>query len=334
MSISGFTSAVWLGFLVIVALIVLGYVLVQVARHKNTLRFTNMELLEKVAPTRPSLLRHIPIVLLVAGLVFLTIAAAGPTAVKKVARNRATVMLVVDVSLSMEATDVPPSRIEVAKKAGKEFVDGLPSGLNVGFITFAGTASVLVTPTPNHEQVKAAIDNIKLAERTATGEGIITALQAIDTLGSVLGGSQDPPPARIVLMSDGKQTVPAFEDVDNPRHEYVAARLAKSKHVPISTISYGTSWGAVDIPDPSDGSTKRQSVPVDDDAMREIARLSGGEFYKASSLTELTQVYNTLQEQIGFELTRGDASRPWLLLGMLFVAAGVVTGLLGRQRLP
>ncbi|GAA5077849.1 MULTISPECIES: VWA domain-containing protein [Nocardia] len=333
MSISHFTAQIWLGFLAIIALIALGYILVQRSRHKHMLRFSNMELLEKVAPARPSQFRHVPIALMLVGLVFLTVAAAGPTAVKKVPRNRATVMLVMDVSLSMEATDVPPSRIEVAKKAGKEFVDGLPVGLNIGFVTFAGTASVMVTPTTNHESVKAAIDNAKLAERTATGEGIITALQAIDTLASVLGGAQDPPPARIVLMSDGKQTVPAFDDMDNPRHEYVAARLAKNKNIPISTISFGTKWGVVEIPR-EDGGRDQVKVEVDDEAMQEIARLSGGEFYTASSLQELTKVYDTLQQQIGYELTRGDASRPWLLLGLLLTAAGVITGLLYRQRIP
>ncbi|MGW4366331.1 VWA domain-containing protein [Nocardia takedensis] len=333
MSISHFTALIWLAFLLVVAALALGYVLVQRGRHKHMLRFSNMELLEKVAPTRPSPMRHVPIALMLVGLVLLTIAAAGPTSVQKVPRNRATVMLVMDVSLSMEATDVAPSRIQVAKKAGKEFVDGLPTGLNIGFVTFAGTASVMVSPTTNHESVKAAIDNVKLAERTATGEGILTALQAIETLASVLGGGQEPPPARIVLMSDGKQTVPSFDDVDNPRHEFVAARLAKTKNVPISTISFGTSWGSVEIPR-EDGSSEKVPVAVDDDAMRELARLSGGDFYTAASAAELTKVYDTLEEQIGFELTRGDASRPWLLLGMLLVAAGIVTGLLYRQRLP
>ncbi|WP_330229907.1 VWA domain-containing protein [Nocardia sp. NBC_00508] len=333
MSISHFTAQIWLGFLAVIALIALGYVLVQRNRRKHMLKFTNMELLEKVAPSRPSPFRHVAVVLLLVGLVLLTVAAAGPTAVKKVPRNRATVMLVMDVSLSMEATDVAPSRIQVAKKAGKEFVDGLPEGVNIGFVTFAGTASVMVSPTTNHEAVKAAIDNVRLAERTATGEGILTALQAIDTLATVLGGAQEPPPARVVLMSDGKQTVPAFEDVDNPRHEFVAARLAKTKNIPISTISFGTSWGVVEIPR-EDGSREQVRVPVDDDAMRELARLSSGEFYSASSLQELTRVYDTLEQQIGYELTRGDASRPWLLLGLLVIAAGVVVGLLYRQRLP
>ena len=334
MSISNFTSAIWLAFLIVVVAIALLYVLVQRRRKRHMLRFSNMETLERVAPKRPSAWRHVPVALMLVGLVLLTVAAAGPQAAKKVPRNRATVMLVIDVSLSMEATDVPPSRIQVAKKAAKQFVDGLPAGINIGLVSFAGTASVLVSPTTNHESMKAAIENLKLAERTATGEGILSSLQSIDNLASVLGGAQEPPPARIVLMSDGKQTVPDFNDVDNPRHEYVAARLAKTKHVPVSTISFGTSWGTVEIPQEDNGPPQRVKVAVDDEAMQEIARLSGGEFYTASTLQELSKVYDTLEEQIGYEMTMGDASRPWLLLGLLITAAGVVSGLVYRQRLP
>ncbi|AHH18913.1 VWA domain-containing protein [Nocardia nova] len=333
MSISHFTSAVWLAFLIVVVAIALIYVLVQRRRKRHMLRFSNMETLERVAPKRPSGWRHVPVALILVGLVLLTVAAAGPQAAKKVPRNRATVMLVIDVSLSMEATDVPPSRIQVAKKAAKQFVDGLPAGVNIGLVSFAGTASVLVSPTTNHESMKVAIENLKLAERTATGEGILSALQSVDNLASVLGGAQQPPPARIVLMSDGKQTVPDFRDVDNPRHEFVAARLAKEKHVPISTISFGTSYGTVELPS-ENGPPSEVKVAVDDEALQQVASLSGGEFYTASSLQELSKVYDTLEEQIGYEMTMGDASRPWLLLGLLITAAGAVSGVLYRQRLP
>ncbi|MEV5647006.1 VWA domain-containing protein [Nocardia sp. NPDC052254] len=333
MSISHFTSAIWLAFLIVVVAIALLYVLVQRRRKRHMLRFSNMETLERVAPKRPSGWRHAPVALILVGLVLLTVAAAGPQAAKKVPRNRATVMLVIDVSLSMEATDVPPSRIQVAKKAAKQFVDGLPAGVNIGLVSFAGTASVLVSPTTNHESMKAAIGNLKLAERTATGEGILSALQSIDNLASVLGGAEEPPPARIVLMSDGKQTVPDFRDIENPRHEFVAARLAKEKHVPISSISFGTKWGVVELPS-ENGPPVQQAVAVDDDALQQVATLSGGEFYTASSLQELSKVYDTLEEQIGYEMTMGDASRPWLLLGLLITAAGAVAGLAYRQRLP
>lgn len=245
-------------------------------------------------------------------------------------RNRATVILVIDVSLSMEATDVEPSRLAAAQEAGKSFAEGLTPGINLGLVAFAGTASVLVSPTANREATKAAIDKLQLSERTATGEAIFTSLQSIDTLGAVLGGGDAAPPARIVLLSDGKQTVP--ESPDDPRGGYTAARAAKDKNVPISTISFGTSYGTVDIEDES--GVERVPVPVDDPSLKEIADLSGGSFFTASSLEELRAVYDTLEEQIGFEITRGDASRPWLILGVLLTASGLGTALVLRQRLP
>ncbi|GAB2729620.1 VWA domain-containing protein [Nocardia thraciensis] len=334
MSISHFNAAGWLAFLLVVAAVALLYVVVQQRRKRHLLRFANMETLERVAPKRPSGWRHVPVALMLVGLVLLTIAAAGPQAAKKVPRNRATVMMVIDVSLSMEATDVTPSRVQVAKKSASDFAEGLTPGINLGLVTYAGTASVQVSPTTNREAVKAAIQNMKLAERTATGEGIYSAMQAIDTLASVLGGAETPPPARIVLMSDGKQTVPDDKDIDNPRHAFVAARMAKQKGIPVSTISFGTSWGSVEIPDKDGKGAQRVPVPVDDESLREIANISGGDFYTASSLEELNAVYDTLDKQIGFEMQMGDASRPWLLLGLLITTAGVVGGLVYRQRLP
>lgn len=263
---------------------------------------------------------------MVLALVFFSVALAGPTEDKRVPRNRATVILVIDVSLSMKATDVEPTRLAAAQDAAKSFADGLTPGINLGLVAFAGTASVLVSPTTNREASKVAIDNLQLSERTATGEAIFTSLQSIDTLAAVLGGGDQAPPARIVLLSDGKQTVP--ENPDDPRGGFTAARQAKDKDVPISTISFGTSYGKVEIED------ERIPVPVDDPSLREIADLSGGSFFTASSLEELRDVYDTLEEQIGFETTRGDASRPWLVLGVLSATAGLILALVLRQRLP
>jgi len=325
-SLSQFTSPWWLLFLLIVVALVAGYVWVQRQRQKHTLRFTNFALLEKVAPSRPGRARHIPALLMVLALVFFSVALAGPTEDKRVPRNRATVILVIDVSLSMKATDVEPTRLAAAQDAAKSFADGLTPGINLGLVAFAGTASVLVSPTTNREASKVAIDNLQLSERTATGEAIFTSLQSIDTLAAVLGGSDQAPPARIVLLSDGKQTVP--ENPDDPRGGFTAARQAKDKDVPISTISFGTSYGKVEIED------ERIPVPVDDPSLREIANLSGGSFFTASSLEELRDVYDTLEEQIGFETTRGDASRPWLVLGVLSATAGLILALVLRQRLP
>lgn len=330
MSLTDFASPWWLGFLVVVIALTVGYVVIQRRKQKHVLRFSNMELLESVAPDRPNRLRHLPTALVLVGLMFLTVALAGPTADQRVPRNRATVMLVIDVSLSMEATDVEPTRLAAAQEAAKSFADGLTPGINLGLVAFAGTASVLVSPTANREATKSAIDRLQLSERTATGESIFTSLQSIDTLGAILGGGDAAPPARIVLLSDGKQTVP--QNLDDPRGGYTAARAAKDKNVPISTISFGTSYGSVEIED--ENGVERVPVPVDDPSLREIANLSGGSFFSASSLEDLRDVYDTLEEQIGFEITRGDASRPWLILGVLCISAGLGSALVMRQRLP
>ncbi|WP_415974825.1 VWA domain-containing protein [Rhodococcus sp. 077-4] len=330
MSLTDFASPWWLGFIVVVIALTAGYLWNQRRKQKHVLRFSNMELLESVAPDRPNRLRHLPTALVLVGLLFLTVALAGPTADQRVPRNRATVILVIDVSLSMEATDVEPTRLAAAQEAAKSFADGLTPGINLGLVAFAGTASVLVSPTANREATKSAIDKLQLSERTATGEAIFTSLQSIDTLGAILGGGDAAPPARIVLLSDGKQTVP--QNLDDPRGGYTAARAAKDKNVPISTISFGTSYGSVEIED--ENGVERVPVPVDDPSLREIANLSGGSFFSASSLEDLRDVYDTLEEQIGFEITRGDASRPWLILGVLCISVGLGSALVMRQRIP
>lgn len=326
MSLSGFAEPWWLLFLLVPAALLGGYVYVQRKGHKHALRFANLEMLESVAPKRPGRSRHVPTALLLVGLVMLTVALAGPTAQKKVARNRATVILAIDVSLSMQSTDVAPSRLAAAQEAAKAFADSLTPGINLGLVSFAGTASVLVSPTTDRNSVKEAIDHLQLAERTATGEAIFTSLQAIENLAAALGGANQAPPARIVMESDGKQTVP--QNLDDPRGAFTAAREAKKKGVPVSTISFGTLYGTVDI----QGQTI--PVPVDDASLHQIANLSGGTFFSASSLSELHKVYQTLEKQIGFETTRGDASRPWLILGTVLVSVAGAAALVLTRRLP
>jgi Ca-activated chloride channel family protein len=326
MTLSGFEHPWFFLFLIAVAALAGMYVVVQRGRHKRVLRFANMELLESVAPKRPNRWRHLSAILLVASLVLLTIAMAGPTNDVRIPRNRAVVMLTIDVSQSMRATDVEPSRLAAAQEAAKQFADQLTPGINLGLIAYAGTATVLVSPTTNREATKAAIDKLQLADRTATGEAIFTGLQAIATVGAVIGGGDAPPPARIVLMSDGKETVPS--NPDNPKGAYTAARTSKDQGVPISTVSFGTPYGFVEI------NGQRQPVPVDDEMLKKIADLSGGNAYTASSLQQLKEVFTSLQEQIGYETRKGDASAGWLRLGSFVLAMAALAALMINRRLP
>lgn len=327
LSFGGFVAPVWFFLLVVPALLLAGYVLVQYRRRRHVMRFTNLELLEKVAPKRQGWPRHVPAAVLLVALVLLIVGLAGPTAEVKVPRNRATVMLVIDVSLSMKAEDVSPSRLEAAKISAKSFAEGLTPGVNLGLVSFAGSATVLAAPTTDRSIVVQGIESLKLAEATATGEAIYAALQAIDSFSRLVAGPEGPPPSHIVLMTDGKQTVPT-ENQRGPRGAFTAAKASADKKIPISAISFGTTAGEIEI----DG--ERRRVEVDDDSMKEIAKISGGKFFKAASAAELQQVYETLGEQIGYETKRGDASRPWFILGTLAAIVAAGAALLIGQRLP
>jgi len=325
-----FSQPRWLLLLLVAAALVVGYLVLLRRRRRDTVAFTNLELLDRVAPKRPGWYRHLPAAALIAALAVLTIALAGPQAEARVPRNRATVVLVIDVSLSMQSTDVSPSRFAAAQVAAKAFADQLTPGVNLGLVTFAGTAAVLVSPTVDREPLKRAVDGMRLAPSTATGEAIFAAMQSVDTSSQAIAGASadGPPPARIVLMSDGKQTVPGPDAEAEPRGSFTAAGEAAKAGIPVSTISFGTEYGSIDI----DGD--RTPVPVDDASMRTIAELSGGQFFTAATEEELRQVYAELGEQIGYELRRVDTSRPWLTGGALLLVAGVGTGLALGRRLP
>jgi len=328
-----FSQPWWLLGLAVVAALGVAYFLLLRRRRRDTVLFTNLELLDRVAPHRPGWYRHVPAAALVAALAVLVVALAGPQADARVPRNRATVVLVIDVSLSMQATDVAPSRLAAAQAAAKAFADQLTPGVNLGLVSFAGTAAVLVSPTTDRDPIKRAVDGLKLAESTATGEAIFAAMQSVETFSQALAGASAdmPPPARIVLMSDGGQTVPGGPAAeDQPRGAFTAAKAAGTAKIPVSTISFGTDYGTIEL-EPDKPPT---SVAVDDEAMRRIAQFSGGQFFTAASESELRQVYAELGEQIGYETRRVDMSHPWLAGGALLLVVGLGAGIGLGRRLP
>jgi Ca-activated chloride channel homolog len=326
MSLSGFTDPLWLLLIVVVAGLAVGYLVLQRIRRRDTRRFTNPELLERIAPVRPGWQRHLPPALLAVGLILLSIALAGPIAEQKVPRNRATVMLTIDVSLSMNSKDIPPSRLIAAQNAAKAFADQLTPGVNLGLIEFAGSATVLVAPTSDRGQVKDAIDSLKPAEGTATGDAIAAAIQAIQSFGKLVTGPDGSPPARIVLMSDGRENSPS--DPNSQRGAYTQAKAAKAARMPISGIYFGTLNGIADV------EGQQEDVPGDQAAMRQLAQLSGGNAYDAASAGQLADVYTSLASQIGYETKQVDASQPWLALGTLASLLAVAGSVLITQRMP
>lgn len=321
-----FSHPWWLLALLVVVALAAAYLWNERRRARNTMRFTNLGVLEKIAPKRPGRLRHAPIALILVALTCLVVALAGPLATEQVPRNRATVMLAIDVSLSMRATDVSPSRLQTAQQAATEFVDQLPPGINLGLVSFAGTATVLVSPTRDRATVKRAISTLQLAESTATGEAIQASLAAIRSVATQIQGPEQPPPGRIILLSDGKQTVPS--DLEAPRGAFTASDQAKQQGVPVSAISFGTDYGEIEI------EGRPVPVAVADSDMQQIARRSGGDFSKAASQQDLRATYDTLREQIGYESQEVDTGGDWLMAGTILVVIGLGAAVALGARLP
>jgi Ca-activated chloride channel family protein len=327
LSLSGFQSPWLFAFVLVPVGLVALYVFVQLRRGRRMRRFTDRDLATTVVPRRAHRLRHLPIVVSVVALLLLTVAMAGPTRDTHIPRNRAVIMLAIDVSQSMRATDVAPSRLAAAKQAAKQFAQQLTPGVNLGLVSFAGTANVLVSPTPQHEATIGALDNLKPDNQTAIGEAIFAALQSVQTVAAVLSaGTTTPPPARIVLLSDGKENKPG--DPNNPHGAYTAARAAKDQGVPVSTISFGTKGGVVAVND------QRVPVPVDASMLKQIAQLSGGQSYAATNIDELNRSYAAVQQQVGYQNVPGPAAAPWVRLAVIAATIAAVAALVINLRLP
>ncbi|RBY90706.1 VWA domain-containing protein [Blastococcus sp. TF02A-26] len=314
-----FQTPLWLLGLAAVAALVALYVVLQLRRKKYAARFTNVALLGTLVPKRPGWKRHVAFGLVTLALAVLIVSLAKPSTEVRVPRERATVVMAVDVSMSMEATDIEPTRFEAMQVAAKEFVDVLPEEINLGLVAFSGTATTLVTPTTDRGQVRAAIDNLELAEATAIGEAVFASLQAIANFQSALGESEEEVPARIVLLSDGSNTV--------GRSTTQAVDSALDAGVPVSTIAFGTDYGSVEIEGDS------VPVPVDRAALEEIAEETGGSYSEAASAAELEEVYSDLGSQIGYTTEPQDVSYWFVRGGVLLALLGCVMSLLFTNRL-
>jgi Ca-activated chloride channel homolog len=314
----GFQLPAMLLFALVPLALLAVYVVVQSRRKRRLRRYT-----ESTVPQSPW--RHLPIAVSLLGLILLTVALATPTHDMKIPRNRAVIMLVIDMSQSMRATDVEPNRLKAAEQAAGQFAGQLTPGINLGLVGFAGTPYLLVPPTPQHQATIDALKKLDFADSTATGEAIFTALHAIGA--TAVQGGDTPPPARIVLLSDGGENKPS--DPSDPHDgDYTAARLAKDQGVPISTISFGTKNGEIEM----DG--QKIAVPVAADQMKMIAKLSGGQSYSASSVDELTKSYSAIENEIGYRTVPGPGSAGWLRLAVITALIATGLAMLINRRLP
>lgn len=314
-----FLAARWLWLLAAVVALAAAYVWVQVrGRPQAAVRFTNLALLQSVAPSRPGWRRHVGAGLLALALVAMVVSLARPTREVKVARRRAVVVMAVDVSLSMNATDVEPSRLAAAKDAAKQFADSLPDTVRLGLVAFAGSADVLVAPTTDHDAVIRSVDSLRLRESTGIGEAVLASLRAVRTAG--LGETGRTAPATIVLLSDGKTTV-GTPDAD-------AGAAAKKADVPVTTIAFGTDEGEVTVR----GTTV--PVPVDRPSLAALAEQTGGHSFSAETAGQLDDAYADISTTVGFTKERREATTAVLGTAFVLTLLAAAASLRWTSRLP
>jgi Ca-activated chloride channel family protein len=278
-------------------------------------RFPGVPVLAGVAGAMPRWRRHLPAAVAALALVALAIALARPHATVAVPVERASVVLVTDVSRSMLATDVEPSRMDAARGAAQAFLERVPEELRVGAVAFSTSPRSAVTPTHDRDSVRAHLASLRADGGTATGDGMAEALRLLERDGTRR------PPAAMVLLSDGQTTT--------GRDPVEVARQARAADVPVFTVALGTS--AATIPDGTGGSLP---VPPDPETMAEIAAASGGESFDVDDPDELDSIYERLGSQIATRPEQREITAGFAAGGMALLLAASVLGLRAGGRLP
>ncbi len=256
--------------------------LVSRARSESVvIRFSAMEAARRAA-SATLWKRHLAAVLALLGMVAMVVAFARPVMAVNVPVDQATIVLAMDVSLSMAADDVAPSRLEAAQDAADRFLDLAPTTLRVGLVAFAGNALPVAAPTDDRALVREAVRRLGLGQGTAVGEAVFSSLEQIR-----LAAPPEGAPAAIVVLSDGETTM--------GRPDAEAAQAAVADGIPVYTIAFGTAAGEVTF----EGQTI--PVPVNQGALADVAESTGGTFFEAATEAQLRSVFDSLETQIAFE---------------------------------
>jgi Ca-activated chloride channel family protein len=309
--------------LVAIPLLAMAYMRAERSRRAAASAFVTTPLQPSVAPRRPGWRRHVPLAILALAIAALIVAAAKPQRTVAVPVERASIMLATDVSGSMTATDVQPSRLIAAKRAAYQFIASVPRQVNVGVMAFNQTPKVLQSPTRDREAVSGAIGRMTVSGGTATGEAIATATAV---LSRAPGVARKPPPGAIVLLSDGAST--------SGRDAVAAAQAARKLKIPIYTVALGTPQGTIrtKLPRSQGGGYTTTPVPPDPRTLEQIARASGGKSFTAESANGLKTVYERLGSQLGKKNEERQVTSAVAGGGLLLLLGGAAMslGLFGR----
>jgi Ca-activated chloride channel family protein len=273
-----FSEPARLVLIVLPVALLIAYALVLRARQKYVVRFTSVDLLESVAPRRPGWQRHVAPAVSLAALLALVLGFAKPTHGVRVPKQKGTVIVAIDTSGSMAATDVTPTRLQAAQDAARRFIDGLPPGLQAGVVTFSSQAATVAFPQTDRTSAQSAVASLRAGGGTATGDAIYAGLDAAAAVPKTPDGKTVP--AVIVLLSDGSPTI-GRNGEQAMQTVAAASAAAKQAKVPVDTIAFGTRDGTVQI------QGEQVPVPADPDTMAEIAKDTGGKSFSASSSSQL-----------------------------------------------
>lgn len=307
-------------WLLAVPVLVALYVWATKRRNKRGMRFTNTGMLGAVVRRQSQWRRHLTVALSLLSLISLTGAWAKPFDQVDVERDRATIVVVLDISQSMQATDIRPDRFSVAKTEAKEFVKSLPERFNVALVTLSGNPALVIPPTLDRNAVIRAIDTRELQDSTAIGESIVVGLRAMEQAPKSEADQDGLPPGAIVLLTDGQNTT------GRPAEQ--GAQEAADAKVRVYTIGYGTENGYVDI----DGT--REPAPVNNDQLASVAKATGAEHFRAGSPDQLKQVYSDIGRAVGYEKAERETTAAWAGWGLGFAALAALCAISLAARWP
>jgi Ca-activated chloride channel family protein len=310
--------------LALVPLLLAAYVIVQRRRVKYALRFTNLPLLANVVDGTPRWRRHVPPLLVLTALAALIVGVARPQVAVAVPREEGTVILAIDRSGSMLATDVEPSRMAAARAAAATFVKGLPKGFKVGLVSFSDQADVVLPPTANHEDAVKALTTLEADNGTALGDAITRSVDlGLTSLNTKVAKDGS---LVVLLLSDGANTTGDATPLE------AAGQAAKAK-VPVYTVALGTDDGTITITAP-DGAERLYRVPPDPDTLRTVAQTTGGKFFAAADAKSLQSVYSKIGSQVGTEIEHRELTAVLTGAGAVLLLGGSALSLAWFNRLP
>ncbi len=335
------------------------YLWAQRRRTRYAVRFTNLDLLANLAPKRPSWRRHLPPVLYLGAIAALLIGLARPTMVLPTPREDATVILAIDVSGSMRADDVSPTRLDAARASAQSFIDQLPPKIRVGIVAFASQPVTLVTPTTDRAQLKTALDSLTPKDGTAMGDALMQVLDIAESIQkdansadasaapataapsaaapSTAPGASPAPSAPVdkpsgqplvaaILLSDGANSVGQAKPME-------AADRAATLGVPIYTIALGTPNGRIDVRNDI-GQLVTVDVPPDTETLKQIADTTGAKAFDAPTAEHLKSVYDNLQSRIGYTNEVQEVTVALVAAGLILVVVGAGLSAVWFGRLP